>query len=189
MNSVRPEEVKPFECETCSGAFSETDVKRLEFFTDTMTCFKCYITIRQKPINVSCFGKETVYATNGTVKPGGFAYDPISIDCKPEGGTCPHRFICPEFISRRIETLRLAMLDKFPMIPFKQKDTIIREAFKMCLKGTTKKKLFAMVTDLKGDPVRILRTLRRGKNNEGTWRLDEVGHSIKIFYEYERPEK
>jgi hypothetical protein len=133
-----------------------------------------------QPINVTCFGKETVRRGDRVV-PGHFAYDPLAVECKAEGGICPFRLICPKFANGQIREMHYELLEVYPMIPFKQKDTIVYKAFQMCLAGTTMSKLRKFVESEKGDPVRVLRHFRKGEANGATWDFDEVGESIRIY--------
>lgn len=174
-------ETKVLECQFCSKLFSEDDVKRMLFFPESSGCWNCYVILSKEPIRKSCFGKKSIVDTHGKVVPQGHAYDPTAVQCRADVGFCPHRFICPKFISGEIMSERTAVKEAYPMIPFKQKDSIIGEAFSLCLKGTTKSNLHKLVTNHGGDAVRILRIFRKGVINDTYWKLDEIGEYLKIY--------
>lgn len=175
-------EPKVLQCQFCEKSFGEDDVKRMRFFPQSAGCWDCYVELSKSPIQKSCFGKASLLDSHGKPKPQGFAYDPTAVECRPDVGLCPHRHICPKFINGQIHRERVAIQEAYPVIPFKQKDSIIGEAFELCLKGTTKAALQKLVTANGGDAVRILRIFRKGTARDQYWMMDEVGDYLKIYF-------
>lgn len=171
---------KILRCSLCTKRFSIEDVKEYRFFPETLTCFGCYQTLSKRDYSFTCFGKQNKVSDTGKVIK--FGYDPgASVDCSMH---CPHRKICRLFASKEIHQKQqdIAFEKK---LPFRNKGTVIRQAFKMCLKGTTKKRLVNFIERKGKVSWRILRILKSGTDGKHHWRYEQVLKVIKIYLEME----
>lgn len=69
--------------------------------------------------------------------------------------------------------------------PFRQPGSLIYEVFRLCEAGTTEKKIVQLCKRRQGDPIRILKAIRRGSNRGQSrtyqWDLEEHNGYIKIY--------
>lgn len=64
--------------------------------------------------------------------------------------------------------------------PYRQVGSLIRQAFQMCLKGTTEQELVRMITNRGGSPRVIVKILKQGYDREFRWDVLESRGKIKI---------
>lgn len=180
------DDARILECVECGEKYSEDDVFNLNYFPQTRVCFKCYQNKQRAPFTTTCFGKRS--------KGKQYGYDPMAIECRQQ---CPDRKICQQFVSKDMErrrelteaqrkvALRLLLYKPRPKStvgkPFKRGSTI-NTAFRMCVRGTTRAKLQALVERRGGDITHVLRILRRESIHGYQWEWKESSGNIHIVF-------
>jgi hypothetical protein len=83
-------------CLLCNTKYSMDAIQAGELDLTSFVCLSCYRNLQEKPLEVSCFGKHTVIAMDGSKTLG---YDPDSIECS---SWCPDRRACGRVIRGEI---------------------------------------------------------------------------------------
>lgn len=65
--------------------------------------------------------------------------------------------------------------------PYRQKSSIVHQAFQLAKKGATEKEIVRLVNSMKGDSARILKKLRRGYGGKFLWDVEEARGRIRVL--------
>lgn len=166
---------KVLRCSLCTKKFDKEDVKKYRYFVEISTCYNCCEDMSKKDFSFTCFGKPNKISDTGKVI--GFGYDPVlSTDCSLH---CRHKVICKLFATGELERLKEQVaIDE--SIPFKR-NTVIGTAFRMCMKGTTDKKLHRFLEKETNNTERVVRILKSGANGRQKWLFKQVANIMKIY--------
>ncbi len=166
---------KSLRCALCPNRFNVEDVTKYNYFPETSTCFDCYNKMKKQDFSFTCFGKKNEVSESGKVI--GFGYDPLaSVDCSMH---CPHRKVCRLF-AKKIVFKKRKKIKLMERIPFKSK-TVIGTAFRMCLKGSTQKRVTNYIEAQGNNASRVLKILQEQKKDGYRWLYTQVKNTVKIY--------